>query len=502
MGFKKKLPEKEGIPSLLLRNMMERWEKQLCHVHGYLILRHGNVIAEAYRYPYSEGSKRIVHSVSKTFTAAAIGIAVEEGSLALDDKVLSFFPEYNCKEATSEYLQEMTIKHLLTMTTGHEMDSMYSIMGTGKEIWRAFLDTPVVYQPGTHFTYDSGATYMLSKILTAVTGELLCDYLNKRLFIPLEMEGIQWDEMEEANTGGWGACVSMEDMAKLGQLFLQKGMWMGKRILSEKWVEEAGKCHIATKDSHIYRDWKEGYGYQMWRCGREGCYRADGAFGQFILVLPPKDMTVVIWSEDAFSQDMLDAFWEEVYDKAGDEVYGIDGIAYEEYRKKCIAWGTPPIGCASCSYLEMAIQGQRFRTGDCSGDDVKGMTFSFTGNGQMELKVEKENSSTILYANNTFAHFGQAKINFEVASFISLGKLREKEKKYAATYQWITDHTLRIHMIWLDTAHYTDITCVFTDKEMTAVFSQSYKKFLLDSQECAALALREMTFHGFIKNQE
>lgn len=502
MGFTRVLPEKEGIPSLLLCNMMNRWENQLCHVHGYMILRHGKVVAEVYKHPYSKESRRIVHSVSKTFTATAIGIAVEEGVMNLDDKVISFFPEYNLSENCSGYLQKMTIRHLLTMTTGHGKDSIFSIIGKEIPMWQAFLDMSIAYEPGTRFVYDSGATYMLSKILTIATGEMLYDYLNKRLFIPLEIEDIKWDVMEDINTGGWGACVSVEDMAKLGQLFLQKGMWNGKRILSEKWVSEAAGPHIETKQAHTCKDWKVGYGYQMWRCTREDCYRADGAFGQYILVLPPKDMSVVIWSEDAFSQDMLDAFWEEVYDKVTDDVLGVDGIAYEEYRKKCIDWAAPKVYHASCSYLEMTIQGKEFKSREKQADDIEGMKFSFSGDGQLRLELKKGGNSTTIYANNKYAYIGQTNINFDIASFICLGKMKETEKKYAAVYEWATDHTLKIHVIWRDTAHFTDITCIFTDTQVFAVFSPSYKKFLLDSEENPSIVLREMTFYGYTEKDK
>lgn len=499
MEWKKRYPEEEGIASLWLYKMMERWEKELCHVDGYMILRNGNSVAEAYRYPYTKESRRFVHSVSKTVTALAVGIAAEEGFITVEDKVLSFFPDYKPSVQWAGYLREMTVRHLLTMSVGHENDSIDSIFSEEKESWEAFLDREITDRPGTKFMYNSGATYLLSKILTLTTGEKMMDYLRPRLFEPLGITDADWDEIDGASTGGWGCLLSLTDMARIGQLLLQKGKWNGKTLVPESWIEEMTGRKIDTDGANVYSDWRQGYCYQMWRCSREGCFRADGAFGQYILVLPPKNMVVAIWSEDAFSQDMLNAFWEEVYDKTDERVYGIDGNACEIYRGKCLEWTAPEKMAASYSYLERAINERKYDAPDNAESLMDSMKFSFSEYGQMKLSLEKSGVVSEICAGNTGLFFGKGKMNFEIASFIRLGKKREEAMEYAACYQWLSDHSLKIHINWLETAHSTEITCVFGAGHVGASFSVSYGKFLWGMDSSPALLISDQWFEGKIQ---
>ncbi|MBW7461807.1 serine hydrolase, partial [Paenibacillus sepulcri] len=150
------------------------------------------------------------------------------------------------------------------------------------------LAAPVEHEPGTHFVYNSGATYMLSAILQKVTGQTLLEYLQPRLIEPLGIKGAAWDVCPRGiNVGGWGLNVTTEDIARFGQLYLQKGMWNGQRLLTEEWIAEATSSQISNGDGGV-NDWAQGYGYQFWRC-RHGVYRGDGAFGQFCIVMPEQD---------------------------------------------------------------------------------------------------------------------------------------------------------------------------------------------------------------------
>lgn len=494
----KKSPEKEGIPSLWLTNMMNRWESQLCHVHGYMILRNGNLIAEAYKYPYTAESVRTLHSVSKTVTSIAVGLAVSEGYLTVNDKVLSFFPDYKPCGQSAEYLSELTLAHLLTMSTGQANDNIDSIFTPGEPAWKAFLDTEITDRPGSRFVYNSGATYMLSKILTIATGEKMLDYLQPRLFQPLHITDADWDEIDGATTGGWGCILSLSDLAKIGQLLLQKGKWEGRQIIPEEWVLEMSANHIASDENNVFADWREGYCYQMWRCSREGCFRADGAFGQYILVLPPKNMVAAIWCEDAFSQDMLDSFWEEVYDKADERIYGTDGNAREIYLKKCLEWASPFRIKPTCSCLEELSNHKIYQ--NCQGDfPASSLCFSFTGQGHLKLHLERAGEISEICANNTDLYFGEARMNFEIASFIRFGKKRNAPVKYAAVYQWLSDHALKIHIYWLNTAHTTDINCIFGADRVAAVFSASYAKYLADAHSTPGLIIADQWFMGIDK---
>jgi CubicO group peptidase (beta-lactamase class C family)/predicted glycoside hydrolase/deacetylase ChbG (UPF0249 family) len=313
-------PEKEKINPQAIAEYLQAVKSKTQDLHSLMILRNGKVVSEQWLGDHKANKSHAMYSVSKAFTATAIGFAVQDGLLDVSDKVISFFPDKLPKEISSN-LQALEIRHLLTMTVGHNVDPTKVIRENGDVDWvEAFLAFPVEHMPGKQFVYNSLATYMLSAILTKVTGERLLDYLQPRLFRPLGIVGATWDESpQEINLGGWGLEVKTEDMAKLGQFYLQKGKWNGKQILSESWFEEATAAMVPSlpagaksedlnmeaKDS----DWLQGYGYQLWR-SRHNSYRADGANGQFILILPEKNAVIVTTANISNMQAELDLIWE------------------------------------------------------------------------------------------------------------------------------------------------------------------------------------------------
>jgi len=269
-------------------------------VHSVMILHHGQVVAEQWWGKGAPETPHIMNSVSKSFTATAVGFAIAEGLISLDDKVVSFFPD-KVTEEQSPNLNAITVRNLLTMSTGQVKEPQRS----GQQDWvAAFMNTPVDDTPGATFRYNSMATFMLSAIVQKVSGQKLIDYLQSRLFAPLAIEGYRWEESPEGiNVGGWGLYIKTEDMAKFGQLFLQDGMWNGARVLPEGWVAEASKSWIESgpagheQDRASDDEWSQGYGYQMWRCTPTGVYRADGARGQFIFIIPDRDAVIAITSD-------------------------------------------------------------------------------------------------------------------------------------------------------------------------------------------------------------
>jgi len=234
-------------------------------------------------------------------------LAVAEGKLSVEDSVLGFFPEY-APEAVNENLQAMKIKHLLTMTTGHDTDTTASLRNSEGVPWvQVFLAEPVIHEPGSHFLYNTGATYVLSAILQKVTGEQLLDYLESRVFQPMQIKGADWEtDPEGIALGGYGLRVNTEAIAKLGQLYLQKGEWEGKHLLPAEWVEAATSKQTDSQEGDS--DWSQGYGYQFWRC-KPGGYRGDGAFGQYCLVMPDQDAVVAITSESFDMQATMNLVW-------------------------------------------------------------------------------------------------------------------------------------------------------------------------------------------------
>jgi hypothetical protein len=236
-----------------------------------------------------------------------VGFALQEGLLQLDEALLSFFPEYDSL-VTDEHCRAIRLRDLLTMRTGHETDTTGSIIRAPN--WaEAFFKLPVKFKPGTHFVYNSGATYMLSAVVQRRAGLTVLEYLKSRLFEPLAFGPVFWDSSPQGvNTGGWGFMVTLEDIVKLGLLYLNRGTWQGRQILSESWVADASFPHADNAITPgASADWTRGYGYQFWR-SRYG-FRGDGAFGQYCLILPEFDAVLALSSETENMQEPLDIIW-------------------------------------------------------------------------------------------------------------------------------------------------------------------------------------------------
>ncbi len=302
-------PEALGIDSSAIASFVEAAEAQVGGLHSLMLVRHGQVAAEAWWSPYAPERPHQLFSLSKSFTSTAVGLAVAEGRLTVEDTVLSFF-EAEAPRRVSRNLAAMCVKHLLAMNTGHDLDTTEAmILRRGGDWARAFLSLPIEHRPGSHFLYNTGATYMLSAIVQRLTGQTLLDYLTPRLFEPLGIAGATWESCPKGvNTGGFGLSVRTEDIACLGQLYLQKGLWQGQRLLPAEWVDEATAAH-SDNSSQPAPDWQQGYGYQFWRC-RHGAYRGDGAFGQYCLVMPAQDAVLAITSGVRDMQVVLDLVWQ------------------------------------------------------------------------------------------------------------------------------------------------------------------------------------------------
>ncbi len=303
-------PEAQGISSTAISSFLNAVEQRGLEFHSLMLLRHGHVVAEGWWKPYSSEKVHLLYSLSKSFTATAVGLAIAEGRLSEDDFVTSFFPD-DVPEVVSEHLAAMRVRHLLSMATGHVEDTLERVANTGDNWVKGFLSLPPERAPGSIFCYNNGATFMLSAILHKLTGIKLIDYLRPRLLEPLGITQVRWDENPRGiNLGFSGFHVTTEAIAKFGQLYLQKGMWQGQRLLSEQWVETATREHIpcASPSGEDVPDWQQGYGYQFWKC-QHNCYRADGAFGQFCVVMPEQDAVLAITSAVEIMQDILDLTW-------------------------------------------------------------------------------------------------------------------------------------------------------------------------------------------------
>ncbi|NDV70248.1 ChbG/HpnK family deacetylase [Dysgonomonas sp. 25] len=312
-------PKAEKVAEKGIKSYLAAVEKSGQDLHSLMILRNGNVVYENWFGENAANKTHIMNSVSKTFTATALGFAVSEGRLKVTDKVINFFPDQLPQEV-SPFLRELTIEHLLTMSAGQNPTISNQIRKGDNDDWvAAFLATPFVYQPGTVFEYNSMASYMVSAIVQQVTGEKLTDYLYPRLFRPLGIAGINWTESPQGvNHGGWGLYVKTEDMAKMGQFILQRGEWKGKQLLPASWFDDMTSAKISTlpreakkedlKDKIKESDWLQGYGYQMWQC-RHNAFRADGAKGQLIVILPEKNAVIVATANIDDMQAEINLIW-------------------------------------------------------------------------------------------------------------------------------------------------------------------------------------------------
>ncbi|HJE38941.1 MAG: serine hydrolase [Candidatus Amulumruptor caecigallinarius] len=289
-------------------------------IHSVMVLKDGKVLGEKWNSLGRPDTPHIMNSASKTLTSTAAGFAVAEGKLDLDDKVIRFFPD-KLPGKVSDNLKNMTVRDLLTMTSGQAKANTKAQRQTEYDWVAAFLAEPVPYTPGTYYAYNGLGTFMVSAIVQKAVGENIFDYLTPRLFRPLGITGITWDENPDGiNCGGWGLYLKTEDMAKIGQFYLQKGKWDGKQLLPEWWIEEASKAQVPSRpggmtDDQYKRkdpennDWMQGYGYQIWR-GRHNSYRADGANGQYILVLPDHNAVVAVTADLDDMASELNLIWE------------------------------------------------------------------------------------------------------------------------------------------------------------------------------------------------
>ncbi|WP_395242872.1 serine hydrolase domain-containing protein [Agromyces sp. MMS24-K17] len=328
--------------------------------HAVMVVHRGQVVAEAAWHPYRLADPQLLFSVSKTFTSVAVGLAVDEGLLSIDDRVIDLLPD-DAPAEPSANLAATRVRHLLTMTSGHASESMEAIGRTGGTWAQDLLAAPVEHVPGTRFVYDTGSSYLLSAILHRLTGGRVLDFLRPRVLEPLGVVDAHWElDPQGIDVGGYGLSIPIEGMAALGELFRLGGRLGDRQLVPAAWIEAASAAQVPN-GPNVSPDWAAGYGYQVWRC-RNGAYRADGAFGQFIVVWPERELVVAIFAGIQDMQEELSAVWEAFGDgSAADGTPGGDA-------------GTVADGAAPASLALPTVVG-------AAADDVEalvlGRTFAF-----------------------------------------------------------------------------------------------------------------------------
>ena len=471
-------PEVEGVSSEGINNFIEAVSKSKHELHSFMILRHGKVVSEGWWNPYQNDLKHTLYSCSKSFTATAIGFAVSERKLTVNDKVISFFPE-DLPNQISSNLAELKIKDLLSMSVGHEKEPS-NIISTSDNWVKEFLNTPIKYQPGTKFLYNSPATYMLSAIVQKVTGQRVIDYLKPRLFDPLGISGIDWEiDPKGINTGGWGLRLKTEDMAKFGQLFLQKGKWNGKQILPASWVEEASTMKIlqdpnATQSRKDSSDWLQGYCYQMWRCRNNG-YRADGANGQFIIVLPDQDAVIAITAEAPDMQGEINLIWKHLLPAFEDKKLPSNPKLMANLKEKASSLYLPILSRNVHSAMESNISGKNYSM--IAGEKTfEGASFEFKNDiCYLSLKTDSV-THRIPFGFGKWELSETTKFGPYLVARAKANRVGLPIFKVAGSYGWKDEKTLEMTLRYIESPHTETITCTFEDEKVSVDFQNIFNK--------------------------
>ena len=332
--FERVTPESVGIPSEIIDKLIDKLESGgFTEPHGLMIMRHGKICAEGWWAPYAPGIRHGLQSHTKTYAATAVGIACMEGLLKLEDKVIDIFQE-EAPENPSENLKKLTVRDVLCMGCG--MDTMPF---PSKDWIKEFLATPVNHEPGTTYMYNSTGSTLLGAMVRKLTGLGLHEYLKPRLYdkIGIDSDNHRWIYMPDGmEVGGGGLYATTEDNLRLMKLYADGGVWEGERILSEDYVKKATTLQneSATEEANnpMAKDNFLGYGFQIWMCKPKGVYRADGAMGQFTIVVPDKDMVIAITENAAgahWAQTTLDTMWEFI-----DEIPDVDKLPEDEDASK------------------------------------------------------------------------------------------------------------------------------------------------------------------------
>ena len=470
-------PEAEGVSSKGIMEFLDAISTTKHEMHSIMILRHGKVIAEGWWNPYRADLKHTLYSLSKSFTSTAVGFAIAEKKITVNDKVISFFPS-KLPASITPFLSDLKIKDLLSMSVGQDPDPTGPVVVSNDWI-KSFFATPVLNKPGAVFLYNSAATYMLSAIVQKVTGEKIIDYLTPRLFKPLGIVGMDWEtDPMGINTGGWGFRIKTEDIAKFAQLYLQKGKWNGQQILPEGWAEEATTFKIdnapydtqAKKDSS---DWKQGYCYQFWR-SRHNSFRGDGAFGQYALVLPEEDVVIAITSETMDMQGELNLVWKYLLPAMQVDSSVLNKNDAAVLKKRLAQLKLPLPSKPDSTFKIISVSGKSFKL-DSNEKRIEKISFAQKGSGiTLTIKTNMD-SYTMNFGNGQWI---QGKTTLLGPSLVAGAKNHFEglpPSQVAGSYTWKGPSTLQMQLRYIDSPHTEVMTFNFDGDKISVDMLDSFK---------------------------
>jgi len=407
-----------------------------------------------------------LYSLSKSFTGTAIGLAVHEGLLTVDDPVIKFFPDM-VPETISENLAALKVRHLLSMAVGHARDSILILEASAPGVpWeKTFLAQPVVFKPGSQFMYNSGASFMLSSIVKRVTEKTAHEYLKPRLYQPLNITNTTWGEnFEGVNMGASHLRMLTEDIAKFGQLYLQNGVWQGKQIISKEWVKEASSKQMSNGNNDS--SWGYGYGFQFW-LNPPGGFRADGAFGQYSMILPALDAVVAITSESISTKDTMQIVWDVLLPEMKDAPLPKNKADHDQLQQELKSLKYDPPKITATSPIASKFSGKEFVL-DKNPFNTKSVSFTFEGD--KCLFVLKEDGKPDINITNGMGYWIR-KGNYKPSahSLFSLRRI-DFDSIVAASATWQDEKTLLLTWRFIETVHGDQLTCIFDDDQVTIKF--------------------------------
>ncbi len=367
-------PSAAGVSARAVRALLDRLEEGPGEMHSLMVVRRGSVVAEGWWAPYTADRPHLLYSLTKSFTAMAVGLAVADGVLSLEDRVVDVLPEHVPDDA-SEQARRLTVDHLLTMTTGHAANSLLDAWELEPgDLTKGFLRVPFTDPEGTHHFYDDATTYVLARMVERATGRDLPDLLDERIFAPMGIDHAEWDRVGSGAVFGFhGLHLTTEAVAAFGELLLRGGRWGDRQLVPRDWVERATTRRVdstSTRDdgTDAGADFQCGYGYQVWM-SRHG-FHGNGAYGQQCVVVPEADLVVVV-TQQGDSQPVFDALWECLLpgidgDDAGEAESGADDAALAE-RLRGLA--LPPVaglndaGRSTAARLDGTVEGSALPDG-------------------------------------------------------------------------------------------------------------------------------------------
>jgi len=459
-------PEIQGISSEGIIRFLEAIEQSHQEFHSLMILRHGHVVAEAWWAPYSSEHRQQLYSLSKSFTGTAIGLAVSEGLFTVDDPIIKFFPDI-LPDQISDNLAALKIKHLLSMSVGHAKDSILILEASAPGVpWeKTFLSLPVVYKPGSQFMYNSGASFMLSAVIKKVTGLTAHEYLGPRLYKPLNITNTTWGEnCEGINMGASHLRMPTEDIAKFGQLYLQKGLWNGKQVISKEWVAAASSKQI--ENGRNDSSWGYGYGYQFW-LNPPGGFRADGAFGQYSMILPEQDAVVVITSESIETKKTMQVVWDVLIPEMKNDPLSKNKTGNKLLLQKLEALKYDPPKRATSSPITGKISGKDFILNE-NPFNAKAVSFRFTDD-TCVFSLKEDGKPDIVITNGVNGWIRKGNLKPSAHSLFSLRRI-DFDSIVAASATWQNENTLLLTWRFIETVHGDSLTCIFYDDKITITF--------------------------------